>query len=53
MRACGKLSKLLRWIALSGKVEFPTKHLHTQEGEDNNEEEEEQEQGGDGFHGVE
>lgn len=32
------------------EVEFPTKHLHTQEGEDDDEEEEEQEQGGDGFH---
>lgn len=36
-----------------GKVEFPPKHLHSQERENDDEEEQEKEQGGDGAHRVE
>lgn len=35
-------------FGLVGKVELPSKHLHTQQGEDNNEKEEEQQQAGNG-----
>ncbi len=35
------------------KVEFATKKLHAEQGEDNDEEEEQQQQRGDGLHGVE
>lgn len=33
---------------LVGEVELPSKHLHTQQGEDDNEEEEEKQQAGNG-----
>lgn len=35
------------------KVEFASKQLHPQQGEDDEEEEEQQQKGADGFHGVE
>lgn len=35
------------------KVEFPSKHLHSQKGEDDNKEKEEEEKGGDGADRVE
>lgn len=39
-------------FGLVGKVELPSKHLHTQQGEDDNEEEEEEQQAGNGAHRI-
>lgn len=44
----GEAVKGAAWFGLVGKVELPSKDLHTQQGEDDNEKEEEQQQAGDG-----